>query len=341
METHALQIRCCCGTTIMSDNILGSMVYCHACDSYNIITNSKLFASAVTYKITRFEGNARNFRKVLFNYFYEHGDKALFSEMTSFSLERYYVPVREVGSGDKRFFVQLNETDSYLSATLFPTSPVINYSLVKNALPDSKTKDLNLTDHQPLYAQREAEKVRFLPIDISMSKIDSLYDLSGESAIVRYLPVFILKTNLVDIVCIGTVESDDDDNFVILNKDEVDKIIGDKKIPPLAIRVKTWLKDNILDLVGVAFVISVVYGVYKLFTIGITARFLFELMLTMFGALFGVFATAFMMGIFILALRIIFRPATTLIVSLRDVLRGDRYNRPNYKKGLTLMGLNK
>ena len=341
METHAIQIKCGCGTTIRSENVMGSMVYCHACNSYNIITNNKLFATAVTYKITRFEGKARDCRQVLFNYFYEHGDRELFNEMTRFSLERYYVPVREIGTGDKRQFIQLNESDSYVSVCLFPKSSVLEYSKIKSALPDSKTRDLNLADHRPLYEQRETEKVRFLPIDSSMSKIDCLYDLSHDQAIVRYLPVFILKTNLIDIVCIGTVESDNDDSFVILNKKEVDSVIGDKKIPPLTTRIKNWLIDNVLAFAGIALIIAAIYGVYKLFTIGVTARFIFELVMNIFAGIFMVCGTGLMLVVFIMAIWAIFKPATTLISSLRDALRGERYNKPNYKKGLTLMGLNK
>lgn len=338
MGTNIIQLRCNCGTTIRSENVMGTMVYCHACDSYNIITNNELFQQATSYRITRFKGKARDFRQVLFNYLYENGDVGLFNRMTSFTLDRCYMPVLEIGTGDRRQFVQLNETD-YVSKRIFKTKDTLEYLLTKRALPDSKTKSLNLTDHQPLYAQRETEKIRFLPIDIPMDKIAHNYVARYDTINIRYIPVFILKTNLVDIICVGSVDSGDDENFVILNRGEVYDAISRKKTS-LITDIKEWLKLNLLNLGILTIVGSVIYGIYKIFTIGITGRFLFELIMKTIQGIFTVLGTCLMLGILLVALWVIFKPAIVLIASFIKVFKGERHRKPNYRKGRALMGLN-
>lgn len=334
MEKNLVLIQCSCGLNIEPDNVMGTMVYCEGCDSYHVIRGNKVMDNAVLHKITRFTGGAREYRKLLLDYLYEHGEKTLFERMEVKSFKRYYVPVREIGQGNDRKFLQLNEADCSISELLF-SSPVLDVSLFKDSLPEDETFNLNITDHKPIYATAPDDRIEFLSIDVPMAKLDCRYGLDSSEVVVRYLPVFILETNLCSIVCVGI-----DKNFVVFNEKDVLEKISKNDVPSRMQRIKDSLFQILIVLCALAIVFAAGYGLYKLFTVGMTVGLLMELLMYAIGAVVTVTGAGFMIVLLCGCFIMISSPLVFLIDMVIANVQGNSYFHPNYKNGEILMNLN-
>lgn len=333
MGTNVISIKCSCGVPIDSENVIGSMVYCEACDSYKIISGCKILDNAAIYKINRFKSDSRECRQYLLDFLYQNGEKTLFDRLEVYGMKRYYVPVREIGEGEHRKLIQLNETNKSVADLMFKT-PVINMADIRMSISEEDASSLNFIDQRPIYQQKKEDQVELLPIDVPMLKLNYIYNLDKTETIIRYLPVFILETNLCNITCVGV-----DENYIVLNKKEVIEIIIKNESPTLWERIKSTAVDIIFIGITLAVLVAGAYVIYKLFTTGMTVMLFFETLMYAFKAFSLVLAVGLMIPL-IGALIAIFAPVMALIQAIVIVLRGDSYDRPNYKKGKILMSLN-
>ena len=260
-DINVISLKCSCGRPILSENIFGSMAYCEACHSHKLICNSSAL-KPVFNKIAPFVRDSRYYRQLLLDYFMEKGDAELFKRMKwVHELKRYYVPVREIGAGSSRRLVALNHSNRDVYMGLFSNGSFLVEQL-QDSLPEDKFREMVVADYKPIYNQMAENEIEFLKIDVSMDKLDYQYQVDQkESLVVKYLPVFILETNLCKVVCIGS-----DEHFIVWNeKDVLQSIHIDIRKKFKFVTLFSWLeKIGALGLVG-----AIVYGIYTFFTMGL------------------------------------------------------------------------
>ena len=328
MNNKAFHIECSCGATIRSEHIHGSIVYCAKCRTYKVLEGQSSL-QPVFYKILRFDHDRHYYLELLLDYICKNGDEKAFNKMKVIKdLQCIYVPVREIGTGQNRFYVPLNTSDEKLKSYLFPKGE-LPVSLYGDALREADTKDLNVNDFKPIYAVSQSKKTEFLPINVSIEKLDAIYGINSEDLlVVKYLPVFILETNKCKFVCIGHNEK-----FHVVNQEEVDKAIKPNH--------QKWDKWAILYLIG-AFVACVgillliggiIALVYTLFTSG----HFWSILLNIIG--YGLFAVwcAIWLGLYALAIIITFAPVVMFFICLLS--RTPKEKVPNRRKGRKVLGL--
>lgn len=339
MKADFITLKCSCGRPIQPENIFGSMVYCDVCGAYKVLMNNDIL-KPVFNKIVPFPQNARYYRQLLLDYFCRYGDAQLFKRLKlTTGLKRYYVPVREIGSGMNRQFIALNEANKEIYNALFYNG-ILKINNWENALPEEKIRNLLITDHRPIYTQTVDDRVEFLNIDVSMYKLDQLYHIDqNQSLIIKYLPVFILGTNLGDVVCIGV-----DENFVIVNEDEVRAVIC---VPPKV----SWLKkskEKIKDAAGILLflcvVAGIIYGIYYFFTVGLTfSSFfngLFKIILWSGGAILLALWCLLWIALYIGGFILIFAPILCLIIAFMSVVKENKARKaPNIQHGKKMLKL--
>lgn len=330
MSNKILHIQCSsCGHTIRSEHINGSIVYCAVCHSWKVLEKNSSSLHPVFYKIIRFEHDRRYYLQLLLDYICKNGDEKVFNKMkVTKELRRFYMPVREIGTGSNRCYVPLNISDEKLNQYLFENGklPVGRYG---EAFSEADTKNLNMNDSKPIYAVSESEKIDFLPINVSLEKLDAMYDVNREEMlVVKYLPVFMLETNKCNFICVGANEK-----FHVVNQEEVNKAIK-------PIRQK-WYKRLHLDLVGGALgctgILILVGGIIALVYTLFTSGHFWDILLKIIGYGFLAVWCAIWLGLYILAFIITFAPVVMFLVCL--LTRTPKEKVPNRRKGLKVLGL--
>lgn len=341
MNEKILQIKCgTCGHIITSEHIHGSIIYCTSCHSYKVLYDNRSLLKPVFYKIVRFQPEERYYREMLLKFFCEHGHKKIFDCLEVIQpLRRYYIPVREIITEDgNHLYVSLNNERSELVEKLFSKDNRISVSMLSQAIREEITSDLTVNDYRPVYTLDRKDQIEILPIDVSNGKIDALYNVNSEQMlIVKYLPVFILDTNLCQILCIGS-----DENYSIANRDEVLKAINPEK--KQSVLKKCWrsIQDWGVMLFGLGVLLSLGYGVYKFFTVGFDSvesffGTLFKIIFTALGAVFMVLWACLWLSLYVLGFALIFGPVYMFLYCI--FYRENSGNSPNEKKGRKIMNL--
>ena len=335
-EINIISLKCSCGRPILSENIFGSMAYCEACHSHKLIGDSSTL-KPVFNKIVPFVRDARYYRQLLLDYFMKRGDAELFDRMKwVHDLQRYYVPVREIGSGSSRRMVALNQSNKDVYIGLFSQGP-IDIGKLRESLPEEKFREMVVADYKPIYQQMSENEIEFLKIDVSMDKLDHQYQVDQhESLVVKYLPVFILETNLCKMVCIGF-----DEHFVVWNEREVLQAI---QIDVRKTKFKLATLFSWIQVIGTFGVIAVaVYGIYRFCTMGLNFEIFIKLLLKgLFLAFLAVWC-AIWIGLYIAGFLLIFSPLLLFVYSFIEICYLSRNNKypkgPNLRKGIMIMKL--
>lgn len=334
MESKIIQIVCGnCGHTITSEYIYGSIAYCTACTEYKykIVSNSQGIMKNVFYKIIRFESTDKHCREELLNFFYEHGDAKLFNDMKiKEDLKRYYLPVREIGSGKNRFYVPLNESHSELHSSLFHNNQLYVKEF-NNILSEELFQPMNVLDFKPRYTHYAKDVVEFLPVNVSLDKIDALYGVDkNEMLTIKYIPLFTLKTTLCNFTCVGT-----GNNFYICDQENILKAITLKKKKSTISTIIGYAR-NFGRILGILACVALVgWVIYQYYTGNVGDSF-WSILFNTIGFAFIAIWSVIWIGLYIIGFLLIISPLLLLTFFIKN---SSIKVHPSMKKGRKLLNL--
>lgn len=328
-----VQILCpSCGNTIKSDCIHGSIVYCKGCHSYKVISGSGNMLQTVFYKIYHHPTKGLDTNKQLFDFFANIGDCKIFDKLeVELPIRRYYLPVREIYNNGRRFHISLNEIDSQFLDP-FITDGVLDGTIVGSIINRREEADLISTDFKPIYIPKPVDKTTFLPIDVDMRKLDTLYGVDNkELTIVKYLPISVLDTNMGTVISSGST---------ILNREQIIANVNES----IEMHKKSRRKfRDILSIAGnLSIGIIILLFIYKILTIGIS----------FFGAIKAIFAAIMLfligiwciiwLGLYFVGAAILFAPIILLAffaINMFDTQKEVSGQKPDMKKGERIFNL--
>jgi len=294
--------RCSCGAEIDADSIHGTIVECRYCHNHFVLPQNDSLLRPTFYKITRFEPKINRYTELLLDYLCRKGHYKLFNRLKVKGIKFYYVPTRLVGTGNYAYYVPLNESHNSVFANLFHNKRLYanEYAVSING---SLEDNIKYEDYKPVYNNNF--KVEILPVDVSVEKVDALHGVNAQSMlIVKYLPFFVLETNLCNIECIGV-----DESFAVVNEKEVLKAIKDNFESNRLAELRDYLKDNAKTFVSLAIIGLVIYLVYSFFTMGISSiGHLLQVILGIIVIAFLCVWTVIWVGLYVIACYLVIAP---------------------------------
>lgn len=306
---HVIQIKCpSCGVVITPDNIHGTIAHCGSCKSYSVLKNNQKLIKNVFYKLNKFDTDINELKKTLVEEMLEWNEEKLFKRLKlTNDIKRFYLPVREIQQGGQKKLIPLNEEYKSIDTFFLYEDEIQNW--MKSSFMEKDFTDLKTFDFKPLYVQKKEDKINFLPIDVSLDRIDALYDQQKSNIlIIKYLPLTVIPTNVGEMVALGHKE------LKIINKPTILNKIKDLK------KENEEKKYNVRSIIGgVIFLIilgGIVSAIYKILTMGITTDGFMTFIFNAIGYfLLGIWA-ALWIGLYAIGAIIIFVPPLLFLLNM-------------------------
>lgn len=315
-----IQIKCqSCGSTIKSDDIHGSIVYCKGCHSYKILSESSQTLQPAFYKIYHHPENVSDTNIHIYNFFNGIGDPKVFDNLeVTVATRRYYIPIREILRDGNRHYICLNEKDcSFLEP--FIRDNALDKSIVERIIDRRVEADLVSRDLKPIYRPKPENQATFLPIDVDLRRIDAIYEVDHTViSVVKYLPVSVIETNMGVIVSSGPV---------IFNREQI--MANVKECLEKKKESKRKFKETMSALGTLSVIAVVILFLYKLLTMGITVSGFFNAILATVGLVFiGIWAIIWL-GLYLIGGVILFAPIILITIFAVNFLKSSEKKSAN------------
>lgn len=274
--SEIIQIKCpTCGKIIGSEDICGTIIHCPGCHSYKVLSDNRSVLKPVFYKLYPHDDDSLFTKENFYESFVDQNNSEVFNVLKlTGPLRRYYLPMRQISKDGEILQIPLNKRETAEILSLMSVKSLYDPS-DKKMFDEGAVRDLVTTDFNPIYSKKKDDQVTFLPIDVSFDEIDASQGVNkNEMTIIRYLPISLLPTNLGTVVATGTGK-----NFRVVNNSEISYALWEKtrsnetdwneikdKVKNGAEKVKNFF-SFVIGFVVLAFII---YGVYTVFTTGIT-----------------------------------------------------------------------
>lgn len=170
-----------CGSAFEPDSIFGNLRFCKACKQWSIAygnNGDNTFNENVMFRIVQFEVEQEQVKKDLYAYLLKECPLKVLKKITNISIEKVFIPVREIGSGDDRSIIPLNSQYSSVVLDLFEgDAPKNQFAYVKpvgvwhdKLIPREKQKAISVDDVRSMNIKMEE-------IDVSKASVDTKYNI--------------------------------------------------------------------------------------------------------------------------------------------------------------------
>lgn len=280
--TELHQIMChTCGNVIDSRFIRGTIVYCDSCRSYRVLAGNRSVMKPVFYRIVKFpDFDTARYEEFVRKYVGSVGEgkkptgavskiskminredggkeavtktgRKLLKGLKVQSVKMYYMPTRELGDGEGRFYVPVTTERKEIFAPLFkeeklPTEP---------ALDRPNAEDLDVSYQYKTSRSFQGIQVDFLPVNVSLDKVDALYGADKNSIqVIKYLPIVEVATNYgtFTLFAVG-------DEPRLINKKEIDKQLSE------AVYKQNSMKRYVANAIALLVFAAFIYGCYSVY----------------------------------------------------------------------------
>lgn len=189
-------IYCPCGAgfrlnkSVDGYGVNGNLYICPICKGVSYIdTHALLGNSYVRY--FPFTATIDDFKKVCLDYLLQRVDTKFFKLISEVKINRYYIPIREFGSGDSRFTIPLCSNE-YTAGLLSDKEMCTRYDALffgfdgKNLTTELFANERNKTS--------DAVAQSFLPITVSNEMLRFEYDIEPQKYyVINYWPIFVMS----------------------------------------------------------------------------------------------------------------------------------------------------